>query len=828
MTALPIEDILADIAAHLARANNALIIAPPGAGKSTVLPHTLLAQSWTRDRQIILLQPRRVAVRSVAAQLARLSGTLLGGLVGYQMRDDSKRSAGTRLLVMTQGVLRRRLLADPELSGVAAVLFDEYHERSLDSDLCLALSRDVQASLRLDLKLLILSATLDADKLRPTLPGFKVFQSEGRSYPIETRYMPPAHGVPAAQSVVRGISHALNTHDGNVLCFLPGQGDIRRAFDAVSAACGPDVETAMLYGGLTDREQSAALSPPSSGMRKVILATDIAETSLTVPGVHSVVDTGLRRAPMFDARLGLTQLKGLRAAQDRLDQRRGRAGRVAPGLCIRLWPEQEMRSIAASSAPDVETQDLTDVVLACADWGVRDVLELPWTSPLASKGISMAQEALQRGGLLDHTSRITPRGRQAARLPLPAYLATLLLEAAGTAGAGDAALLCALLSDGTPRGRSCVDLEEALHSAAYGAGAHIRRLQKRANSWLKQVDDVEGKEEATGQAKDTPPAGVLLARARPQLIAKRRGGTDGSFKLAAGRGAFVEEGTALAKAPYLVVGDALLAGEEVRITSAWPLSQAQVDTYLHDLIETKTRQIMHDKTGRRQVERSSCIGALVIRSQREDIAAGPELAQLMRASLREKGLSALPWPKAFHTLKNRADFARAHGGAGPDLSDDALLESSDAWLMPLLEQADSLSRVSGEALFEGVRGIQDFQLIRALDAFAPTHFSAPAGQRLPIDYSAAPAPSVSAKLQAFLGLKAHPTIAQGQVGLMVVMLSPAGRPLQSTQDLPGFWAGSYSDVRREMRGRYPKHPWPEDPANAQPTLLTKNRLKHRS
>jgi ATP-dependent helicase HrpB len=615
----------------------------------------------------------------------------------------------------------------------------------------------------------------------------------------------------------------LDSHSGSVLCFLPGQVEIRAAQNALEDVLNPSIEVAMLFGGLKDREQMQALSPPKPGTRKVILATDIAETSLTVPNVHAVVDSGFRRIPVFDERLGVTQLKKQRASKDRLDQRRGRAGRVAPGLCIRLWPQEEMRAIRESAAPDVETQDLTDIVLACADWGVSDIAALAWTSPPPARVVIAAQKRLQDLGLLDAEARITPRGRLAARLPMDADLAALLIAASGTPEAHEAALLCAWLSDGGARGQGCIDLEAAVNDLAYQSGRH-NRLWQRAQAWLKMVRAAGLPEARTGG--ESPAAGIQLALTRPHLIAKRRsGGVPGSFKLAAGRGAFVEGNTDLQAAPYLVVGSAILAGEDVRITSAWPFTQQDVDTQLESLFQRKERVVANEKHGRMQIEKTLSIGDIVIRASREDVAPGPKLAQMLFETVRTQGLDAVPLPPEFHALKARADFALRHGSEGLDLTDDVLLEKADMWLMPLLEKAPSLLALPAKALFEAIVQMQDYQMMRALDRFAPTHFAAPADVRLAIDYSASPAPNVAAKLQAFMGLKDHPAIANGRVALLVTLLSPAGRPLQTTQDLPGFWAGSYADVRRDMRGRYPKHPWPEDPANAMPTLKTKNWMK---
>lgn len=821
MTHLPIADIAQDITAHLRAKNRALVMAPPGAGKSTFLPSALLAEPWASTGQIILLQPRRVAVRSVAGQLAKLSNAPLGQTIGYQMRDDAKRSVQTRLLVMTQGVFRRRLLGDPELSGVSAVLFDEYHERSIDSDLCLALCRECQEGLRPDLKLLIMSATLDVEALKPVLPGFEVFLSEGRSYPIETRYLPQAQNTRLPAAMYSAVAAALKEHDGSILCFLPGQGDIRQTQDALSSLAQPTIEICALFGGQTDAQQSAALAPPAAGGRKVILATDIAETSLTVPGVHCVIDSGLRRAPFFDERLGLTQLRRLRAAKDRLDQRRGRAGRLAPGLCLRLWAQEEMRAIPAGSQPDIMTQDLTNTVLACADWGVTQLRDLPWTTQPLEKAVSIARERLQHFGLLDGEGQITAQGRFAARLPLPADIAAMVLHAQGTQGASDVFLLGALLGENAGRRSFCLDLSEALMDAASGQSGRYKRAASRARQFSNLL-----KNAPPLQMEPPGSAGEALARVRPHLVAKRRAGQAGAFKLAAGRGAFLDPHDPLARAEYLVVGDALLAGQDVRITSAWPLTAQDVEDGLSSLLQEQARMAPNVKDGRPQIIRSRTLGALVLSSQTEEIAPGPDLAAILFETFEREGLKALPLPKTFFALQARAAFAARHG-CGVDLSDAALAQSAQLWLMPLLEKAPSLSALSGIALFDALVGTIAYSDMRALDTAAPKAFKAPANVTLTIDYSDRPAPSVQAKLQAFFGIKSHPVIGHSGVPLMVTMLSPAGRPLQSTQDLPGFWAGSYGDVKKEMRGRYPKHPWPDDPASASPTLLTKKRQNAR-
>lgn len=828
--ALPITDILSPLAQHLIAAHNALVIAPPGAGKSTVLPLHLSQEKWATGQQIIILQPRRIAVRSVAQRLAHAVGTQLGQDVGYQMRDDSKVSGRSHIIVMTEGVFRRRILADPELTGVAAVLFDEFHERSLDADLALALCRDVQAALRPTLKLIILSATLSAADIAPRLPDFKLFQSAGRSFAIETRYLPPDPNMTLSQSLARAAGRALADTSGNILCFLPGLADIHQAHNALEAKYNEaeykeNIALHVLHGSQTDAQQRNVLALCGKHQRSIILATDIAETSLTVPGVTCVIDSGLRRQPQFDNHTGLTVLSRTAAAIDRIDQRRGRAGRTAPGLCIRLWAAQKMRALPATTAPDVETQDLADVVLGCADWGVCDLMDLRWVTAPPQKQVSAARQRLEALGLITGDGTITAVGRLAAKLPMAIDLAAMLINACrmaeghDTALAQDAALLCAVLSDGTARSAGCVDLSDAVTVLHARTDARAKSMRRRARQWQ---SDVAAAGLSALPAQHNNPA-LLLAQARPQLLAKRR--RSASFKLAAGRGAFLERAPQLENADYLVVGDAVLSGTEVRINSAWALDAAQVERHLAGSINVNTQLREHQTTGKLQAIETRRIGAITVSTQTSDLLPGAHLADMLLEMVEQRGLDALAWPDSFTALRARADFARMNGADVPDFSDAGLLSQAELWLKPLLLAVDSLSGVAPAALINAITQIQDYVALQRLDRFAPTHFELPSGGKVPIDYTAQPAPTVAAKLQAFFGIKTHPNIANGSIALVITLLSPAGRPLQSTQDLPGFWRGGYAALRKEIRGRYPKHPWPEDPINTAPTLRTKQRLK---
>ncbi|MEO0411191.1 MAG: ATP-dependent helicase HrpB [Pseudomonadota bacterium] len=815
---LPIDDILADILHGLETVPNAIVIAPPGSGKSTGVAPALLEASWARQGQVILVQPRRVAVRTLASRLADLSGEALGGRIGYQMRDETRLSARTRLVVMTLGILRRRILADPSLTGVSAIVFDEFHERSIDADLCLAFARDVQTSLRSDLRLIIMSATLDRQSILPALPGFSVFEADGKAFPVETVYLPQAAQTRLREAIVNGVAQALNQAQSDILCFLPGAGEIRAAQRALEARFGDsDIAIMPLYGGLPFAEQKAVIAPHDGTLRRVILATDIAETSLTLPQVDAVVDAGLRRAPITDIALGLTQLKTVKAAKASLDQRRGRAGRTSPGVCYRLWAEEEMIARPAADAPELVTQDLTDFLLACADWGARNMEELSWVDRPPEASLAAARVRLSQLGLLDSNGTITAQGRLAVQFPLPADLAVFLLSNAGTEHAQLAAYLCALMGEdsrglGTKEG----DLEQSLNWIAVSKDKRAQRLRKRAQGWLKTIEDKAAAPAAAASL------GAGLAQARPWLIAQARNGVDGGFKLASGRGAFVDPLSTLAKAAYLVVGDAVLSGTDVRIVTAWPLTKYDVESQLGSLTETSDDlRVAANGAAARTV--TTKLGALTLARRQEKLAPGPMLAKLLCEHIIQRGLENLPWSDRFYHLQARSHFARRYDTTLPDISFAALLESVDVWLMPVLDNVPSVAALSGQDLEQAVSGMIAYTDRVTIDALAPKCMTLPTGHSAEIAYEEGQSPVAAAKLQAFFGLKIHPTVAEGKAALTLELLSPAGRTLQTTQDLPGFWRGSYAAVRKEMRGRYPKHPWPEDPLSAKATMSVKKR-----
>ncbi|MEM7569488.1 MAG: ATP-dependent helicase HrpB [Pseudomonadota bacterium] len=820
---LPIDDCLDGLVSSLGAHANAVVIAPPGSGKSTGVAPALVGAPWATGRQIILLQPRRVAVRALAHRLAALRGESVGGSVGYVMRGEVRVSADTRIVVMTLGVLRRKILADPELNDVTALLFDEFHERALDADICFALARDVQANLRPDLRLLVMSATLDEATILPKLQDFSVHRAEGRSFPIETTYLPPHPNETVPAQLSRAVRKALAESTGDILCFLPGVRDIRRSLDILAERFeGATVDIMPLYGALPLKEQQVVVAPHDDSKRRIILATDIAETSLTLAQVDTVIDLGLRRAPVFDPVSGLTQLKTTKASRASVDQRQGRAGRVRPGRCYRLWAQQATRALQAADPPDILVQDVSDLVLGCCDWGAADISSLSWVDQPPPSSIARARDSLISLGLLNEEGAITPAGRLAVQLPLPTDLAAFLIAQAGSEHCKDAALLCALMAEDI-RGLQAAgeDLKSALAWLKRAKTPQALTLKKRAGEWAERV--AQSVPQTSAQEDGASDAlGLALARYRLPLIAQARAGEVGRFKLSSGRGAYVDEVSSLANADYLVVGEGVLAGTEVRIQTGWPLKKEEVQAALSDLCE-QHEDVDQDASGFVSVTTKTMLRALVLGKQRERLKPGPRLAAALHDSLMADGLRDLPWPKRFIQFQARAAFARTLEHGLPDMSFDALKKTAQIWLKPLLETVSSLQAIDGKALEAAVVGLTPYDAQRTIETLAPPVFTLPTGHDVPINYQADGPPSVAGKLQGFFGLSQHPMVGKGRVPLSLELLSPAGRPLQTTQDLPGFWAGSYQQVRKDMRGRYPKHPWPEDPANAKPSLMTKKR-----
>ena len=801
---LPIHDALPALKAALAANSAAVLVAPPGAGKTTVTPLALLDEPWAVGARLIVLEPRRIAARAAAERMAATLGERVGETVGFRVRLQSRVSAKTRVEVVTEGVFTRMIQGDPGLQGVAAVLFDEFHERSLDADLGLAFARDAQTLLRPDLKLVVMSATLDPALVAALLDDAPIVESQGRMFPVDTRYLGRDPSLRIEDQTVRAVQRALAEETGGLLVFLPGQGEILRVAERLAeAALGPDVDVAPLYGALDPAAQDRAIAPAPAGRRKVVLATSIAQTSLTLEGVRVVIDAGLARVPRYDPASGLTRLETARVTAAAADQRRGRAGRTEPGVCYRLWDERETRSLVPFDRPEILEADLARVALDLARWGSGD--GLVFLDPPPAAAMAEARALLRRLRALDEAGALTGHGRRMADTALPPRLAHMVLIAAASGQAERAARIAALVVERGLGGRA-VDLETRLAGFDRDRGPRARDAALLARRWATGAGEA-------GDAASLSDA-MLLAEAWPERIAKARGAL-GHFQLASGRGVYVEPTDPLAKAPWLAVAE--LGGGEARdrVLLAAELDVAELKSAFADRL-TREARLERDAGGRLKAREVLALGRLVIE---ERLVADPDPALIRGALLDEvrgAGLGSLPWGEASADLRARAAFI-----GNEALCDAALLADLDAWLAPVLAGKSALGQLGDGELEAALRARLDRDAQRRLDRDAPARFEAPTGSRLAIDYAAEGGPRVDVRVQELYGLTTHPTVAGAP--LTLALLSPAHRPIQLTQDLPGFWRGAWSEVRKEMRGRYPKHLWPEDPAAAAPTTRAKPR-----
>jgi ATP-dependent helicase HrpB len=810
---LPVHEALPDLKAALATRTAAVLVAPPGAGKTTVVPLELLGESWVGGGKIIVLEPRRLAARAAAERMARTLGEAPGETVGFRVRMQSKVSARTRIEVVTEGVFTRMILADPELAGVACVIFDEFHERSLDADLGLALARDGQAVLREDLRLLVMSATLDGAAVARLLGDAPVIESLGRAWPVETRYLGRDDRLRLEDQAVRAVERALAEEGGSVLVFLPGQGEIVRTAERLAERLRrPDVDVDPLYGALSPAEQDRAIQPAPVGRRKVVLATSIAETSLTIEGVRVVVDCGLSRVPRFDPASGLTRLATVRVSRAAADQRRGRAGRTESGTCYRLWDEAETRALPAFADPEIREADLAGLALDLARWGAPDPAGLAFLDPPPTAAFKEARTLLRRLEALDEAGVLTPHGRALSDMPLPPRLAHMVLKAAASGQAERAARIAVLITERGLGGRDA-DLRHRLEALERDRSLRARDARALSARWAGLA----------GRAGDHEPLsdGLLLAFAYPERIARARGPA-GEFQLAGGRGAFLEPTDALARETWLAVAELGGGDRRDRILLAAPLAEAEILEAFEDQLETEER-LEESGGGRLRVKRITRLGRLSLREQVDDNPDPALIAAALGERVRREGLDGLPWGTTAESVRERAAFLRRSDESWPDLSDEALMARLDEWLTPLLAGVRSLAALKPDVLDGALRSLIPWERQRELDAEAPARWTAPTGNSFAVDYAAEGGPRVEVRVQEVYGLAEHPAVAGGRVPLTLALLSPAHRPIQTTKDLPGFWRGSWKDVRTEMRGRYPKHVWPEDPATAAPTTRAKPR-----
>jgi ATP-dependent helicase HrpB len=814
-TPLPIDAVLDELARTLESRNAAVLVAPPGAGKTTRVPLALLDAPWARGKKIIVLEPRRIAARASAERMAKSLGERAGETVGYRVRFGSKVSRATRIEVVTEGIFSRQILDDPELSGIAAVLFDEFHERSLDADLGLALARDAQTGLREDLRLLVMSATLDGARVAKLLGGAPVVESEGRAFPVETRYLSRKMDVPLERQMADAIATALRADPGSVLAFLPGAAEIRRTQNFLQERVqDASTEIVPLFGALDAAVQDRAIAPAPKGSRKVVLATSIAETSLTIEGVRIVVDSGLARVPRYEPDIGLTRLETVRASRAAADQRRGRAGRTEPGICYRLWDEPQTASLPAYTQPEILSADLSSLVLDLAQWGVSDPATLSFLDPPPAPALTEAKSLLAELGALDADGRITAEGKKLRAMALPPRLARMIVDS-DAFGAGEAAAEIAAILTERGLGGDSVDLDYRLDQFRRDRSPRASGARDLTRRWASQVS-------SSRQERAELSTGIMLAFAFPDRVAKNRG--NGSFVLANGRGAAVEQTSALARAAFIAVGELTGTAAAGRILLAAPISQEEIEARFADHIETLD-EISFDRGAMAlRARRKKTLHAITLSEATLALSPSAETARVFADGLVAEGLDRLPWSKAARQWRDRVMFLRkAEGESWPDLSDDALIAASADWLVPSLYDKTSLKDFSAGDLADALLTLLPWDLRARLEREAPTHFEAPTGTMLAIDYEAEQGPTIAVRLQELFGLNTHPSIAKGKVPLVLELLSPAQRPVQVTRDLPGFWRGSYAAVRSDLRGRYPRHPWPEDPATALPTRRVKPR-----
>jgi ATP-dependent helicase HrpB len=816
-TALPIDDALEPLAAALRQRAAAVVVAPPGAGKTTRVPLALLDEPWAAGRKLVMLEPRRLAARGAAARMAATLGEAVGETVGLRVRLGSKVSARTRIEVVTEGVFSRMILDDPMLDGVAGVLFDEYHERSLDADLGLALALDAQSGLREDLRLVVMSATLDGARVAALMGDVPVITSEGRAFAVETRYPGRDPRARIEDEVASACLTALAQEKGSILVFLPGQGEILRTAERLGQRIAdPAIDIAPLYGAMEMAEQDRAVKPAAPGRRKIVLATSLAETSLTIEGVRMVIDSGLARVPVYEPDVGVTRLATVRASRAAVDQRRGRAGRTEPGLCLRLWDEAGMGALPAFATPEILAADLAPLLLDCAAWGVTDPRSLRFLDAPPAPALAEAGRMLRGIEALDEAGRITAMGRKLRGLALPPRLARMVLKAGETGAGSEAAAIAAVLVE-RGLGGDGADIAARVERFGRDRSPRAQDMRRMAEGWARTAPGA-GPDIRLGLG-----VGGLLALAYPDRIARARG-RPGAYLLANGRGAEIEPHDPLARSGWLVVAEMQGSAAASRILSAAALDEADLAVVagaaMTDFDETAfdpAARALRRRAGRK-------LGMITL--QERAMPVEPDLASaiLLARGIAALGIERLPWSRAQMALRGRAAFlSAADPGFWPDLADGALARDAEAWLAPHIIGRSGLGAIQAEDLGAALDALIPWDLARRIEREAPSHFEAPTGNRALVDYEADAGPTVSIRVQELYGLKEHPALAGGRVPLVLELLSPAHRPIQVTRDLPGFWRGSWAAVKAEMKGRYPRHLWPDDPAAALPTARAKPR-----
>ena len=841
---LPIDEIIPSLRAALAVRTVGVLEAPPGAGKTTRVPLALIDEPWLAGTKVVMLEPRRLAARAAASYMASILGEEVGQTVGYRVRGETRISKRTRIEVVTEGVLARMLSSDAALEEIGLVIFDEFHERSLHADLGLALVLETQRHLRDELRVLVMSATLDGVAVSALLADESgpapVLRSEGRMFPIDTHYRAPRRDERVEATAARVIREALDATEGDVLVFLPGAGEQRRVAERLSGDVMNGVRVHTLHGSMPLAEQDAALAPAPVGTRKVVLSTSVAETSLTVAGVRVVVDCGLSRVPRYDASAGLTRLHTVRVSRASADQRRGRAGRTAPGVSYRLWDQHEDHTLLPSTRPEIVDADLSSLALELADAGISDPTTLRWLDVPRAGPFAQARALLAQLGALDEVGRITPHGRRMAALPLQPRLAHLAITAAARGALPLGAAIAALLEerdivryDGLPP-QSDMRLRTELlrRDGAQGAGGvavdrdGVRRVRQTADDLARRAAGGSGSAPSRA-AWDDADTGALLALAYPDRVAQRRSGAEPRYLLRNGSGAVLAKHDALHDAPYLAIADLESTSPEARIVRAAPITLEELREDFGEQFVRVQLVEWDERTKAVRARKRTMLGAIVI----DDVVwtdADPAVVLqavvgAIRAQLARSGIEALPFSQAASRLRERMAFVHAHDESWPDVSVAALSASLEDWAGPYLDGVRTWAQLASVDWHDALQSLMPWAQRSALERLAPTHLEVPSGSRIALDYSDPIAPVLAVKLQEVFGWTSTPMLMDGRVSLTLQLLSPAQRPVQVTRDLAGFWRSSYFEVRKELRGRYPRHPWPEDPLTAEATRRAKPR-----
>ena len=824
---LPILPVLPQVRAAL-HSGPAILSAQTGSGKTTLVPLALLEEGWLSGRKIIMLEPRRIAARAAAARMSELIGEPLGGTVGYRIRFDNKVSSRTRIEVVTEGILTRRLQSDPELAGVGLVIFDEFHERSLQADLGLTLCLDL-CELRDDLRLLVMSATLDTEPLSRLMNGAPIIRGEGESYPVEVHYLPPPSSkTPIVQGMERGIEHAWQAEQGDILAFLPGAGEIRATEETLAGRFAA-TDILPLYGELSHAQQDRVLRPSDRRNRRIILATPIAETSITIEGIGCVVDSGLARRPRFNPATGLDRLETVRISQASAEQRRGRAGRLGPGHCYRLWGRETQQGLLPFTPPEIVNSDLTSLVLDLALWGVSEPDQSRWLDPPRAGAWNSARDLLRSMGALDTQGRITTTGRKLASLPIHPRLGAMLLAAVKLQIGATSCMLAALLSERDifkGRNRS-IDLRDRLQALVNLRDHHdgavdpiIRsKILQQIGQWRKllRIDSAEPIKEAA--------CGTLLTFAYPDRLAVLRKGSRAHYQLVSGKGALLADGDPLAGSPFLVAAHLDAGRQDARIFLAAPVDENDLHLHHPELFTTQERIWWDPPSGRVQAVAERLLGRIALS---QIPLAHPDPEQVLSsflAGIREIGLEKLPWNHESRQVQARIGSLRIWQGKGwPDVSDSALLADL-AWLAPFCLRITSPAELRHLDMKTILKSLFSRQQLLELEKAAPTHITAPSGSRIQLVYEPGQQPVLAVRLQEMFGQHVTPTVCHGRIKVTLHLLSPSRRPIQMTSDLESFWLTTYGEVKKELAGRYPKHYWPDDPHQAQATARTKKAMQ---